>query len=213
MTITSYQIRQCIRSECKLRYPWVIGTAYTERCPRCGGSTRLILARNMEDLTPNSAKPILNNSMEVLLDNIRSAWNVGSIFRTAEGVGIRRIHLCGITPTPDNPKVTKTALGTEETVSWNYSTNSIDTVLRLKKQGLRLWALEWDVRSESLIEVTKGLPGPPVVLVVGNEVCGVDPGVLEVCERIIYVPMLGIKRSFNVAVVFGIAAYYFTCIQ
>ena len=90
--------------------------------------------------------------VEALLDNIRSVFNVGNILRSADGVGIRHVHLCGITPTPSNPKLAKTSLGAEHTVAWSYHRDGLAAAISLKEKGLRLWALEGGPRSESLFE-------------------------------------------------------------
>jgi len=176
-------------------------------CPRCGARTRLVDAPYADHEV--ETKEILSEApqLEALLDNIRSVFNVGSMFRTADGVGIRHMHLCGITPTPDNPKLTKTALGAQRAVGWTQYSDGLAAATLLKKRGLRLWALEGGPRSESLFEAMVHVQGPPIVLVVGNEVSGVDPGILEQCERVLNVPMQGIKRSLNVAVAFGITVY------
>lgn len=150
--------------------------------------------------------------VEALLDNIRSTFNVGAMFRTADGAGIRRLHLCGITSRPDNPKVAsriaKTALGAEQTVPWQAHNNILDAAQDLKAGGMRLWALEGGPRAESLFSSAGDLPGAPILLVVGNELSGVDPEVLDLCERVVAIPMQGYKRSLNVAIAFGVAAYF-----
>jgi tRNA G18 (ribose-2'-O)-methylase SpoU len=145
--------------------------------------------------------------MEVLLDNIRSVLNVGSMFRTADGAGIQHVHLCGITPTPDNRKLAKTALGAEDHVPWTHHNDGTAAAALLKDLGFQLWALEGGPGAEFLFDVvTEPLEGP-LVLVVGNEVSGIDPGILAHCHRILQIPMMGVKNSLNVAVAFGIAAY------
>jgi 23S rRNA (guanosine2251-2'-O)-methyltransferase len=143
--------------------------------------------------------------LAVLLDNIRSAWNVGSILRSAEGFGFSHVYLCGITPTPENDTVQKTSLGAQDSVTWSYHKDALKLVSDLKKEGRRIVALEEEARA---VEVSRiGLPTYQTVLVLGNEVTGVDPEVLDLCDRIYYIPMHGQKRSFNVAIAFGIAAY------
>lgn len=171
------------------------------------GATRLILSRELvtEPTRPlpfmfDSAKP----QKAVLLDNIRSAWNVGSIFRSADGFGFKPVYLCGITPTPEVEAVTKTSLGAEDSVPWSYHKDAVKLVMGLKKEGWRILALEDDDRAvpiESKIKVENA------VLIVGNEITGVDPDLLNLCDEIVYIPMFGDKKSFNVAVAFGIAAY------
>ncbi len=142
-----------------------------------------------------------------LLDNVRSAWNVGSILRTADGFGFRHVYLCGITPPPENPAVRKTSLGAEEYVAWSWHRNALTLAAELKARGLVLWALEHSPTSRPIGEVRKGQPNDGSrVLIVGNEVTGVDPGLLELADCIIHLPMRGHKRSFNVAIAFALAA-------
>jgi len=208
MTAQRYQIRQCEEKECHFRFPVVEETTLGDRCPKCGGKARPInvpytahgVARGK--FAPEGAK------VEALLDNIRSVFNVGNMLRTADGAGIRHMHLCGITPTPNNPKLAKTALGAECSVPWTQHRNGLAAAVSLKKRGLRLWALEGGSRAESLFDARVDLQGPPIVLVVGSEISGVDPSILEHCERVLCLPMQGIKDTLNVAVAFGIAVYF-----
>jgi tRNA G18 (ribose-2'-O)-methylase SpoU len=204
--IELYQIRQCLREGCGLRYPVVIKEAAPDRCPRCRGSTRLVLERPLQGV-PAQELPEVGVRIEALIDNVRSAWNVGSIFRSADGAGFARLHLCGITPTPETAPLGKTALGAEKSLPWTYSRNALAQSRALLDQGLRLWALEQDRRAQPLQECALHPGDPPVALVVGNEICGVDVEILDLCERVWYIPMQGAKRSHNVAVAFGIAAF------
>jgi tRNA G18 (ribose-2'-O)-methylase SpoU len=142
-----------------------------------------------------------------LLDNIRSTFNVGSIFRASDGAGLRRLHLCGITPTPDNPKVAKTALGAEVTVDWSYHLNAIQAAQSLKAQGFSICALEATADSCSIFQAPAVLFSSPLLLVVGNEVTGVDPELLDLSDAVLSIPMQGKKESLNVSIAFGIAAY------
>jgi len=233
-----YQIRQCKNPACELRYPLTEKHPFGERCPSCLGPTQMELQRplNQEAFSPPSFPPSLKRrgaggsptkrgEVETLLDNVRSAWNVGAIFRTADAFGVRRLHLCGITPTPENTSVSKTALGADKTIPWTTSKNALTTARELKAAGHRLWALEQDERAVSIYELAIDdiVPGgylrlpdsqfpdsqstnlPAVILIVGNEVTGVDPALLDLCDRIIYIPMRGQKRSLNVEVAFGVA--------
>ena len=123
-----YQIRQCENAACGLRYPLTEGHPFGERCPVCLGTTRVALQMELNveaGFSPALARvgrpapnrPAPNERvLEALLDNVRSAWNVGAIFRTADAFGVRRIYLCGITPTPENASVGKTALGAEKSI-------------------------------------------------------------------------------------------------
>lgn len=148
--------------------------------------------------------------LEVLLDNVRSLSNVGSIFRAADGAGVAHITLGGVSPTPDHPKLAKTALGAERSVPWGHHPDPVAAALGLLQRGCRLWAIEGGPRSASLFEPSIMAARPvegTVVLVLGHEVSGVDPRVLALCERVLHLPMEGSKSSLNVSVAFGIAAY------
>jgi tRNA G18 (ribose-2'-O)-methylase SpoU len=150
-----------------------------------------------------------SGSLAVLLDNIRSAWNVGSILRSADGFGFSHAYLCGITPTADNEAVTKTSLGAEDSVPWSYHKDAVRLVKGLKGEGWKVYALEDDVRAAEISHAPRATFKSPTlqVLIVGNEVTGVDPELLDLCDKIFYIPMRGEKKSFNVAIAFGIAAY------
>ena len=156
--------------------------------------------------------------LAVLLDNIRSAWNVGSILRSADGFGFSHAYLCGITPAADNGAVAKTSLGAEQSVRWSYHKDAVRLVAELKSENWNVYALEGDQRAVPLTGVRlarrqERFHVPNEVLIVGNEVSGVDPELLDLCDRIFYVPMRGEKKSFNVAIAFGIAAYALTAEQ
>jgi tRNA G18 (ribose-2'-O)-methylase SpoU len=152
--------------------------------------------------------PAAGVHLDALLDNIRSAWNVGSMFRTADGLGICQLYLCGITPSPNNPKVLKTSLGAERNVVWTYEQDGVKAAQTLLERGRHLWALEQEARAVPLLEIERQALPQSLVLVVGNEIGGVDPGILELCEQVVSIPMLGAKRSLNAAVAFGITVHY-----
>jgi len=203
MGSNSFEIRLC--QNCGLRYPLAEKHPFGDRCPSCLGTTKRVLSRKIAP-EPATLKPRPGTQLEALLDNLRSAWNVGSIFRTADGLGIRKLYLCGITSTPDNEALRKTSLGADKTVAWEYSPNAIKTAKKLKHNGRTLVALEQDERAkpfESFHEIAE----EKITLIVGNEVTGVDPELLEICKHIFYIPMRGQKRSFNVEVAFAIAAF------
>lgn len=143
-------------------------------------------------------------SLYIVLDNIRSAYNVGSIFRTADGAGVTKVYLCGYTPTPENPKVAKTSLGVEKTVPWEHHRQTLRLLKKLKKQGIRIVALEIAPKSKNLF---KYKPKLPVALIVGNEVRGISKTVLKNSDDIVEIPMQGKKESLNVSVAIGIALY------
>ncbi len=204
-----YQWRECSNRDCHLRFPMPAGERPGEYCPWCGASTALITTTLVgADDRPNVvALPAL--PLAVLVDNVRSTFNVGSIFRSADGAGWAHLYLCGITPTPANPKLAKTALGAQEVLPWSQHNNALALATTLKAEGKTLWALEETEQAVSLFAVplpTLILSAPPLVLVVGNEVVGVDPAILALCDKIVAIPMCGVKRSLNVATAFGVAA-------
>jgi tRNA G18 (ribose-2'-O)-methylase SpoU len=215
MAATYYEIRLC--RNCGLRYPLTEGHPFGIRCPACLGETLVVLKRTISlfPLRGEEAEMRGEIRFSALLDNIRSAWNVGSIFRTADGLGVEKLYLCGITPTPENESVTKTSLGAEDSVEWEYSRNALDVSNLLKTDGYRLIALEQDERAFPVgAEGAKGFsPLYKTVLILGNEVTGVDPELLDLCDTIIHIPMKGKKRSLNVEVAFGIAAHFLLTTQ
>lgn len=188
-----------------MRYPLSEGHPFGERCPLCLGNTRLVLTRGLDPEQEGISTPLEAPRLAVLLDNIRSAWNVGSILRTADGFGFGHAYLCGITPTPEQAQVRKTALGAEQFVTWSHHMDAVKLVESLKVEGWQVWTLEF---AEGAVEIQKAEGGgQKTVLIVGSEVTGVDPGLLELADQIVYLPMHGQKRSFNVAVAFGAAAF------
>lgn len=203
-----YEIRIC--RSCGLRYPLVEQHPFGTRCPACMGETRVVLRRSLsfETRAWNAEKVESRKTVAILLDNIRSGWNVGSILRSADGFGFSHVYVCGITPTPDNEAVTKTSLGAEDSVPWSYHKDAVRLVKGLKAEGWSVYALEEDARAREIRHTDSiKLNGPGAVLIVGNEVTGIDPDLLDLCDQIFYIPMRGEKKSFNVAIAFGIAAY------
>jgi len=188
---SGYEVRRCTNvvadnitigedgeAPCGLRFPVEKKHSQAISCPRCGAPTQAVvdIPRQLDETSASqrATTPTENTiQLELLLDNVRSLFNVGSIFRCADGVGVRHLHLCGITPTPDNPKLKKTALGAEDSIH--------NVPLPDDKQ--------------------------PITLIVGNEVTGIDPHILALCEYHLYIPMHGIKRSLNVSTATGVAVY------
>ena len=207
MSRDTFQIRACQNAKCGLRYPVIGGTSFGERCPSCLGQTLVVTERSLEWTTPHADQWSNNNSqLSVLLDNVRSGWNVGSILRSADGLGVHHVYLCGITPSPENTDVQKTALGAEECVSWSTHKNGVELAKMLQKQGYEILALEQTKNSTSLKATREsGRRSMNILLVVGNEVTGVDPGILEIADQIAHLTMRGQKRSFNVAIAFALA--------
>lgn len=146
----------------------------------------------------------MKQDVHVLLHDIRSMHNVGSIFRTADAAGISKIYLTGYTATPPRKEITKTALGADEFVIWEYHADPLALIQALKKQGMEIVALERTKESQN-IQAFKA--EKPICLIVGNEIDGVGEAMLKKADAILEIPMNGKKESLNVSVAFGIAAY------
>jgi len=140
----------------------------------------------------------------LMAHNIRSLFNVGSLFRTGDGAGIDKIILSGYTGSPPRREISKVALGAENTVPFEKTDHPIDYIKNLKKRGFTIVALETAPRSKSMY---KYKPKFPMVLLIGHEKRGLPPEILEISDQIIKIPMRGQKRSLNVAVATGVALY------
>ena len=139
----------------------------------------------------------------VVLDNVRSAQNVGSFFRTADAFGIERIMLCGISSTPPNREIHKTALGAELSVKWNYFATTMECVESLHREGYTILAIE-QIEGAVMLNDFKAAPDKRYAIIFGNEVEGVDQAVADVVDGAIEIPQVGIKHSLNVSVTAGI---------
>ncbi|MEG1580634.1 MAG: RNA methyltransferase [Bacteroidaceae bacterium] len=146
--------------------------------------------------------------LTMVLDDIRSLHNVGSVFRTADAFRIERIMLCGITAQPPMPEIHKTALGAEDSVSWQFIPDAVEAVEALKVQGYTVLAVEQVVGSEKLDKITFD-PTKKYAFVMGNEVKGVQQSVVDVCHGSLEIPQYGTKHSLNVSVTAGIVMWEF----
>ena len=202
-----FEIRKCTDPACGLRLPINPTLHRGAFCPRCGAPLNRVGEPYQTPQGGVRGRP--KRRVRVLLDNIRSAYNTGAIFRTADGVGVEHLYLCGITPNPhDNPALQKTALGTEALLPWSAHPDACALGQDLHAAGFKMIALETAPRSVSIFEVApQSLGTGPVLLVVGNEQAGIDPGLLDVCDLVLALPMIGSKASLNAAVAFGVAAY------
>jgi tRNA G18 (ribose-2'-O)-methylase SpoU len=144
--------------------------------------------------------------VSLLLENIRSMNNVGSIFRTADAFLASGIFLCGYTPRPPHRDIHKTALGATETVEWSYSENASETVKELKMAGYQIVAVE-QVKGSIPLHLFKPIPDEKLLLVFGNEVEGVSEDVLTLCDYCIEIPQFGMKHSLNVSVAAGMVLW------
>jgi len=144
-----------------------------------------------------------------LLEDIRSLWNVGSIFRTADAIGVSPMYLSGITGCPPSKAISKTALGAEFCVSWQYFYHPLDIIPALKEAGITIVGLERNGQSIHLVDLLKAKKlGKPLCLVVGNENAGLSPETIQHCDYLCDLPMKGTKESLNVASAFAVAAYF-----
>jgi len=204
---STFRARACSNSDCALRFPVEDESPLGAQCPLCGSPTAFVdepYPTHVIDSRPHSEVHV-----EVLLDNIRSLRNVGSVFRSADGAGVSHVHLCGFTPTPKHPKMAKTSLGAEASVPWTRHADATQAARDLLADGARLWVVDGGPEAVSLFDprvlAARG-PGR-VVLLFGHEVSGVDPRLAALAERTVCLPMMGIKGSLNVSVAMGIAAY------
>ena len=140
----------------------------------------------------------------VLLDNVRSMYNVGAFFRAADGVGLEKVCLCGITAHPPKKAITKTALGAEEAVAWEHDWDAIKVAKEMRRRGFEIAAIETSAHAVDLFEWQ---PRFPVCVAFGNEVEGLRPELLELADAHVRIPMLGKKTSLNVATAAGIVLY------
>lgn len=139
-----------------------------------------------------------------LLDNVRSMYNVGAFFRTADAAAIEKLYLCGITAHPPKRALSKTALGAEETVPWEHSWESASVVSKLRAAGFEIAAIETTLHAVDLFDWK---PRFPVCVMFGHEVEGLSPALLDQCDTHVRIPMLGLKHSLNVATAGGIILY------
>jgi len=169
-----------------------------------GLETRIQVRSFDSDLNPEQFQVIPRFPVYAVLENLRSAFNVGSIIRTADCALLKMVYLCGITAHPPHRKLDKTSLGALPFVQWEYRESALEAVRECRSKSIPVAALELTDRSQCLWEIDFPLP---VALVMGNEALGVSREVLNEVDHIVEIPMLGYKNSINVAVAFGVAVY------
>lgn len=157
-------------------------------------------------ITPEAFRETEKFPVCVVLDNIRSLHNVGSVFRSADAFCVSKVWLCGYTPQPPNREIRKTAIGAEETVDWEYAADAIALARQLKAEGWKLMVVEQTDASIALPEFHPG-KDERIALVLGNEVEGVQAGIVDICDGAIEIPQFGTKHSLNVSVAAGIVLY------
>ena len=156
--------------------------------------------------SPEEFRQSEKNPIVVVLENIRSAYNVGSVFRTADAFLLHSVYICGYTARPPHKEIKKTALGAEETVTWQYFNKSSDAIESLRKEGYKIFAVEQALNSHPLQEV-KVKKNEKLAVIFGNEVSGVEQGTLELADGCIEIPQLGMKHSLNIATAAGVVLW------
>jgi 23S rRNA (guanosine2251-2'-O)-methyltransferase len=169
---------------------------------------RKLEIEELERKTKEEFKDAAKTPVIIVLDNVRSLLNVGSIFRTADAFLIEAVYLCGITGTPPSREIEKTALGATETVDWLYFKSTAEAIEMLKKDGFSLWGIEQVENSQMLNELEIS-PNLKYALVLGNEAHGVSQDIINMCEGCIEIPQFGVKHSLNVSVSAGIVLWDF----
>ncbi len=157
-------------------------------------------------LSPDQFRSAHKRPIVLVLDNIRSGLNIGSIFRTADAFALERLVLCGYTAQPPHREILKTALGSTETVAWEWHESTEQAVIHLKNEGYKVFGIE-QTNNPVWLQEFKTDPGEHYALVLGNEVDGVDEAVLALCDGAIEIPQFGTKHSLNVAVAAGIVVW------
>ncbi|GET20074.1 RNA methyltransferase [Prolixibacter denitrificans] len=168
--------------------------------------TRKLKTNELGRLSVDEFKEADKLPVTVVLDNIRSGNNVGSVFRTSDALRVERIILCGITATPPNKEIHKTAIGAEKSIDWEYFKHTEEAVQKLKDEGYRIAGVE-QVENSTLLPDFKANADTPLALVFGNEVKGVQQQIIDMCDENIEIPQYGTKHSFNISVSAGIVLW------
>ena len=164
---------------------------------------------SMDELNRVTAEEFKNQEktpLVVVLDNVRSMYNVGSIFRTCDGFAVEELLLCGITACPPHKEIAKTALGSTESVNWRHFDETTAAITELKERGFKVFAVEQVDTSVALQDFTPQ-KGEKIAIVLGNEVFGVDDDALALCDGALEIPQAGTKHSFNVSIAGGITIW------
>ncbi|MBS1957442.1 MAG: hypothetical protein JST89_24865 [Cyanobacteria bacterium SZAS-4] len=177
-------------------------------CQRQASFKPLTVISKLERNVGQQSAVQVESVLSVLVEDVRSLWNVGSIFRSADGAGFGQLHLSGITGCPPRKEIAKVSLGAEDHLSWKYYLSAVDIIPQLKAAGVMIVGLERNAESVDLKRILdQGQLRKPLCLVVGNEVTGLSVESLQLCDVVAHLPMRGYKESLNVAVAFGIASY------
>lgn len=171
---------------------------------------RKLKITELNRITAEEFKAAEKLPLVVVLDHVRSLYNVGSVFRSSDAFRVESICLCGITATPPHAEIHKTALGAEDTVDWKYYARTQDAVRDLKSAGWEVWAVE-QVEGSVMLQDFEPEKGKKYAIVLGNEVKGVQQEVVDQCDGCIEIPQFGTKHSLNVSVTAGILIWDFAC--
>ena len=166
---------------------------------------RKLKNKELKRINSSEFKKIKKTPIILILDNVRSAMNVGSIFRTADAFIVEKIYLCGITATPPNKEILKTALGAQETVDWQYHKDTSALVKTLKHSNNYIVAVEQTENATALNNFHR--PKNKIILIFGNEVFGVNQQVIDLCDECIEIPQFGTKHSLNISVSAGMVIW------
>ena len=169
---------------------------------------RKLKITELNRLTVDEFKQANKLPLAVILDEVRSLHNIGSVFRTSDAFLVERIYLCGITATPPHPEMLKTALGAEDTVDWKYVKHTLEAVEELHNEGYTVLAIE-QVEGSTMLDELELEPDKKYAIVMGNEVKGVQQEVIDACDGCIEIPQYGTKHSLNVSVTTGIVLWEF----
>ena len=171
---------------------------------------RKLKITELNRITAEEFKAAEKLPLVVVLDHVRSLYNVGSVFRSSDAFRVESICLCGITATPPHAEIHKTALGAEDTVDWKYYARTQDAIRDLKSAGWEVWAVE-QVEGSVMLQDFEPEKGKKYAIVLGNEVKGVQQEVVDQCDGCIEIPQFGTKHSLNVSVTAGILIWDFAC--
>ena len=166
---------------------------------------RKLKNKDLQRITIEEFKNTKKTPVTIVLDNVRSALNVGSVFRTADAFLIENIILCGITTTPPNKEIRKVALGATDSVNWQFEKNTLDAISKLKQNGYYIMGIEQADKSSKLNDFT--LPNKRLAIIMGNEVNGISEDVITICDEVIEIPQFGTKHSLNISVSTGIVLW------
>jgi tRNA G18 (ribose-2'-O)-methylase SpoU len=166
------------------------------------------LNSELDRINPNDYKSVKKTPLVVVLDNVRSLNNIGSVFRTADGFRVEAIYLCGITAQPPHRDIHKTALGATESVPWKYFSTTKDALVELRAKEYKILAIE-QVENSILLDELVLETKESYALIFGHEVRGVDQEIVDLCDACIEIPQMGTKHSFNISVSAGIVLWEF----